>query len=107
MRLTLTLCFFIPTKDRHQAQVNVGSNQSRILRSFPNRFQVWWTVGGEGAAYRVIFDFALMVVTDNGVTDEAVRYYERSAQDWERQALILVRPARPVRQRFSRALRIR
>ena len=51
--------------------------------------------GGEGAAYRV--DLRLRPHGRDGTMacslDEAVRYYERSAQDWERQALIRVRPA--------------
>lgn len=51
--------------------------------------------GGEGPAYRV--DLRLRPHGRDGSLacslDEAVRYYERSAQDWERQALIRVRPA--------------
>jgi len=51
--------------------------------------------GGEGAAYRV--DLRLRPHGRDGTMacslDEAVRYYESSAQDWERQALIRVRPA--------------
>jgi glutamate-ammonia-ligase adenylyltransferase len=51
--------------------------------------------GGEGAAYRV--DLRLRPHGRDGAMacslDEAIRYYQRSAQDWERQALIRVRPA--------------
>jgi len=51
--------------------------------------------GGEGAAYRV--DLRLRPHGRDGALacslDEATRYYARSAQDWERQALIRVRPA--------------
>lgn len=51
--------------------------------------------GGEGAAYRV--DLRLRPHGRDGALacslEEATRYYERSAQDWERQALIRVRPA--------------
>jgi len=51
--------------------------------------------GGEGAAYRV--DLRLRPHGRDGAMacslNEALRYYDRSAQDWERQALIRVRPA--------------
>jgi glutamate-ammonia-ligase adenylyltransferase len=51
--------------------------------------------GGEGAAYRV--DLRLRPHGRDGALacslDEASRYYARSAQDWERQALIRVRSA--------------
>lgn len=51
--------------------------------------------GGEGAAYRV--DLRLRPHGRDGALacslDEATRYYEHTAQDWERQALIRVRPA--------------
>ena len=51
--------------------------------------------GGEGAAYRV--DLRLRPHGRDGALacslEEATRYYARSAQDWERQALIRVRPA--------------
>ncbi|HEX5889641.1 MAG TPA: hypothetical protein VFY61_13125 [Pyrinomonadaceae bacterium] len=51
--------------------------------------------GGEGAAYRV--DLRLRPHGRDGALacslQEAMRYYERSAQDWERQALIRSRAA--------------
>ena len=51
--------------------------------------------GGEGAAYRV--DLRLRPHGRDGALacsfDEAIRYYMRSAQDWERQALIRSRAA--------------
>ena len=51
--------------------------------------------GGEGAAYRV--DLRLRPHGRDGALacslEEATRYYARSAQDWERQALIRVRAA--------------
>ena len=51
--------------------------------------------GGEGAAYRV--DLRLRPHGRDGALacslQEATRYYERSAQDWERQALIRARAA--------------
>jgi len=51
--------------------------------------------GGEGAAYRV--DLRLRPHGRDGALacslEEATKYYARSAQDWERQALIRVRPA--------------
>ena len=51
--------------------------------------------GGEGAAYRV--DLRLRPHGRDGALacslNEASRYYERSAQDWERQALIRARAA--------------
>ena len=51
--------------------------------------------GGEGAAYRV--DLRLRPHGRDGALacslQEATRYYERSTQDWERQALIRSRPA--------------
>jgi glutamate-ammonia-ligase adenylyltransferase len=51
--------------------------------------------GGEGAAYRV--DLRLRPHGRDGALacslEEAAQYYARSAQDWERQALIRVRPA--------------
>ncbi len=51
--------------------------------------------GGEGAAYRV--DLRLRPHGRDGALacslNEATRYYERSAQDWERQALIRARAA--------------
>lgn len=51
--------------------------------------------GGEGAAYRV--DLRLRPHGRDGALacslHEAARYYERSAQDWERQALIRARAA--------------
>lgn len=60
--------------------------------------------GGEGAAYRV--DLRLRPHGRDGALacslEEATRYYERSAQDWERQALIRVRPAAGSAELFSR-----
>ncbi len=60
--------------------------------------------GGEGAAYRV--DLRLRPHGRDGAMacslDEAIRYYERSAQDWERQALIRVRAAAGSNELFSR-----
>ena len=60
--------------------------------------------GGEGAAYRV--DLRLRPHGRDGALacslDEASRYYARSAQDWERQALIRVRPAAGSSELFSR-----
>ena len=60
--------------------------------------------GGEGAAYRV--DLRLRPHGRDGALacslDEASRYYERSAQDWERQALIRVRPAAGSNDLFAR-----
>ena len=60
--------------------------------------------GGEGAAYRV--DLRLRPHGRDGALacslDEASRYYERSAQDWERQALIRVRSAAGSNDLFAR-----
>jgi glutamate-ammonia-ligase adenylyltransferase len=60
--------------------------------------------GGEGAAYRV--DLRLRPHGRDGALacslDEATRYYARSAQDWERQALIRVRPAAGSPELFAR-----
>ncbi|PYS73575.1 MAG: hypothetical protein DMF69_04385, partial [Acidobacteria bacterium] len=60
--------------------------------------------GGEGAAYRV--DLRLRPHGRDGALacslDEATRYYERSAQDWERQALIRVRPSAGSTELFAR-----
>ena len=60
--------------------------------------------GGEGAAYRV--DLRLRPHGRDGALAcslvEAVRYYERSAQDWERQALIRVRPSAGSSELFAR-----
>ncbi len=60
--------------------------------------------GGEGAAYRV--DLRLRPHGRDGALacslGEAIRYYERSAQDWERQALIRVRAAAGSSELFSR-----
>jgi [glutamine synthetase] adenylyltransferase / [glutamine synthetase]-adenylyl-L-tyrosine phosphorylase len=60
--------------------------------------------GGEGAAYRV--DLRLRPHGRDGALacslDEAARYYEKSAQDWERQALIRVRPAAGSGELFAR-----
>ncbi|HSB27031.1 MAG TPA: hypothetical protein VLE19_04205, partial [Pyrinomonadaceae bacterium] len=60
--------------------------------------------GGEGAAYRV--DLRLRPHGRDGALacslDEASRYYARSAQDWERQALIRVRSAAGSSELFSR-----
>jgi glutamate-ammonia-ligase adenylyltransferase len=59
---------------------------------------------GEGAAYRV--DLRLRPHGRDGALacsfDEAVRYYERTAQDWERQALIRARSAAGSAELFSR-----
>ncbi|HEY6802977.1 MAG TPA: hypothetical protein VI306_05295 [Pyrinomonadaceae bacterium] len=60
--------------------------------------------GGEGAAYRV--DLRLRPHGRDGAIacslEEATRYYARSAQDWERQALIRVRPAAGSAELFAR-----
>ena len=60
--------------------------------------------GGEGAAYRV--DLRLRPHGRDGALacslEEAVRYYESSAQDWERQALIRVRSAAGSAELFTR-----
>ena len=60
--------------------------------------------GGEGAAYRV--DLRLRPHGRDGTLasslDEAVRYYMRSAQDWERQALIRSRAAAGSAELFAR-----
>ncbi|HEU4765817.1 MAG TPA: hypothetical protein VFS77_00545, partial [Pyrinomonadaceae bacterium] len=60
--------------------------------------------GGEGAAYRV--DLRLRPHGRDGALacslNEATRYYERSAQDWERQALIRARAAVGSANLFSR-----
>jgi len=60
--------------------------------------------GGDGAAYRV--DLRLRPHGRDGALacslDEATRYYERSAQDWERQALIRVRSAAGSPELFAR-----
>ncbi|HEX6046339.1 MAG TPA: hypothetical protein VFZ22_17730 [Pyrinomonadaceae bacterium] len=60
--------------------------------------------GGEGAAYRV--DLRLRPHGRDGALacslNEATRYYERSAQDWERQALIRARAAVGSTNLFSR-----
>jgi glutamate-ammonia-ligase adenylyltransferase len=60
--------------------------------------------GGEGAAYRV--DLRLRPHGRDGALacslHEATRYYERSAQDWERQALIRARAAVGSTNLFSR-----
>jgi [glutamine synthetase] adenylyltransferase / [glutamine synthetase]-adenylyl-L-tyrosine phosphorylase len=60
--------------------------------------------GGEGAAYRV--DLRLRPHGRDGALacslQEATRYYERSAQDWERQALIRARAAVGSTSLFSR-----
>ena len=60
--------------------------------------------GGEGAAYRV--DLRLRPHGRDGALacslSEATRYYERSAQDWERQALIRARAAVGSANLFSR-----
>lgn len=60
--------------------------------------------GGEGAAYRV--DLRLRPHGRDGALacslHEATRYYERSAQDWERQALIRARAAVGSANLFSR-----
>jgi glutamate-ammonia-ligase adenylyltransferase len=60
--------------------------------------------GGEGAAYRV--DLRLRPHGRDGALasslEEAERYYGRSAQDWERQALIRVRPAAGSSDLFAR-----
>ena len=60
--------------------------------------------GGEGAAYRV--DLRLRPHGRDGSLacslPEATRYYERSAQDWERQALIRARAAVGSANLFSR-----
>jgi len=60
--------------------------------------------GGEGAAYRV--DLRLRPHGRDGTLacslEEAARYYSRSAQDWERQALIRVRPAAGSAELFAR-----
>jgi glutamate-ammonia-ligase adenylyltransferase len=60
--------------------------------------------GGEGAAYRV--DLRLRPHGRDGALacslEEAARYYARSAQDWERQALIRVRPAAGSSELFAR-----
>ena len=60
--------------------------------------------GGEGAAYRV--DLRLRPHGRDGALacslSEATRYYERSAQDWERQALIRARAAVGSTNLFSR-----
>jgi len=60
--------------------------------------------GGEGAAYRV--DLRLRPHGRDGALacslDEAARYYEYSAQDWERQTLIRVRPAAGSADLFAR-----
>jgi glutamate-ammonia-ligase adenylyltransferase len=60
--------------------------------------------GGEGAAYRV--DLRLRPHGRDGALacslDEAIRYYERSAHDWERQVLIRVRSAAGSGELFNR-----
>src|SRR4029079_13302085 len=60
--------------------------------------------GGGGAAYRV--DLRLRPHGRDGALacslDEATRYYERSAQDWERQALIRLRSAAGSTELFNR-----
>ena len=60
--------------------------------------------GGDGAAYRV--DLRLRPHGRDGALacslDEATRYYEKSAQDWERQALIRVRSAAGSSELFTR-----
>ena len=60
--------------------------------------------GGEGAAYRV--DLRLRPHGRDGALacslDEAARYYEHTAQDWERQTLIRVRPAAGSADLFAR-----
>jgi glutamate-ammonia-ligase adenylyltransferase len=60
--------------------------------------------GGEGAAYRV--DLRLRPHGRDGALacslDEATRYYKKSAQDWERQALIRSRAAAGSTELFSR-----
>ena len=60
--------------------------------------------GGEAAAYRV--DLRLRPHGRVGAMacslDEAARYYEKSAHDWERQALIRVRPAAGSTELFAR-----
>ena len=60
--------------------------------------------GGEGAAYRV--DLRLRPHGRDGALacslQEATRYYERAAQDWERQALIRARAAVGSANLFSR-----
>ena len=60
--------------------------------------------GGEGAAYRV--DLRLRPHGRDGALacslDEATRYYMRSAQDWERQALIRSRAAAGSPELFAR-----
>lgn len=59
---------------------------------------------GEGAAYRV--DLRLRPHGRDGALacslDEALRYYERTAQDWERQALIRARSAAGSAELFAR-----
>jgi len=60
--------------------------------------------GGEGAAYRV--DLRLRPHGRDGALacslDEATRYYRKSAQDWERQALIRSRAAAGSTELFAR-----
>src|SRR6185503_18992588 len=60
--------------------------------------------GGEGAAYRV--DLRLRPHGRDGALacslEEATRYYEHSAQDWERQALIRLRAAAGSAELFTR-----
>ena len=60
--------------------------------------------GGEGAAYRV--DLRLRPHGRDGALacslNEAARYYERNAQDWERQALIRSRSSAGSAELFSR-----
>ncbi|MFN2530381.1 MAG: hypothetical protein ABR555_03690 [Pyrinomonadaceae bacterium] len=60
--------------------------------------------GGEGAAYRV--DLRLRPYGRDGTLacslEEAIRYYKRTAQDWERQTLIRARAAAGSSTLFSR-----
>ena len=80
------------------------SNREYFVRLSERIARLVGQAGGEGAAYRV--DLRLRPHGRDGALacslDEATRYYEKSAQDWERQALIRSRAAAGSPELFAR-----
>ena len=81
-----------------------ASNREYFVRLSETIARIVGQSGGEGAAYRV--DLRLRPHGRDGSLacslDEAVRYYMRSAQDWERQTLIRSRAAAGSTEFFAR-----
>jgi [glutamine synthetase] adenylyltransferase / [glutamine synthetase]-adenylyl-L-tyrosine phosphorylase len=85
----------------HRGEV---SNREYFVKLSETIARIAGQSGGEGAAYRV--DLRLRPHGRDGALacslDEATRYYMRSAQDWERQALIRSRAAAGSAELFAR-----